>query len=51
VTSWGGYQLSQRMRKRVEEIFGWLKTVGGCRKLRFIGVACNRLWAELTAAA
>ena len=24
-----GYALSQRLRKRVEEIFGWMKTVGG----------------------
>src|SRR6266851_3801321 len=29
-----GYLISQRKRKRVEEIFGWLKTVGGLRKLR-----------------
>jgi len=26
-----GYAVSQRIRKRVEEIFGWLKTVGGLR--------------------
>jgi len=45
-----GYQVSQRRRKRVEEIFGWLKTVGGGRKLRYIGIARNQLWAELTAA-
>jgi transposase len=32
-----GYALSQRVRKRVEEIFGWLKTVGGMRKTRFRG--------------
>lgn len=31
------YQVSQRKRKRVEEIFGWLKTVGLFRKLRFRG--------------
>lgn len=43
-TSHGGYQVSQRIRKRVEEIFGWQKTVGGCRKLRFIGVRRNRIW-------
>ena len=43
--------MSQRVRKRVEEIFGWVKTVGGGRKVRYIGVARNRLWAELTAAA
>lgn len=28
------YQVSQRKRKRVEEIFGWTKTVGAGRKLR-----------------
>jgi IS5 family transposase len=46
-----GYAVSQRVRKRVEEIFGWVKTVGGGRKVRYIGVARNQLWAELTAAA
>lgn len=33
------YQLSQWRRKRVEEIFGWLKTVGGLRKTRHRGIA------------
>ena len=33
-----GYLISQRKRKRVEEIFGWLKTVGGLRKLRHCGI-------------
>ncbi len=33
----------------MEEIFGWIKTVGGGRKLRFIGLARNQSWAELTA--
>ena len=28
-----GYQISQRKRKRIEEIFGWLKTIGLLRKL------------------
>ena len=51
VTCHGGYTVSQRVRKRVEEIFGWIKTVGGGRKLRYIGTARNQLWAELTAAA
>jgi transposase len=45
-----GYAVSQRLRKRVEEIFGWTKTVGGGRKLRYVGVRKNQLWAELTAA-
>ena len=33
-----GYSVSQQKRKRVEEIFGWLKTVGGLRKLRHRGL-------------
>jgi transposase len=33
-----GYLISQRVRKRVEEIFGWMKTVGGYRETRFRGV-------------
>ena len=43
--------MSQRVRKRVEEIFGWIKTVGGGRKLRYTGVERNQLRAELTVAA
>jgi hypothetical protein len=50
-TRHAGYQASQRIRKRVEEIFGWVKTVGGGRKLRYRGVERNRLWWEFTAAA
>jgi transposase len=33
-----GYKISQRKRKRVEEIFGWMKTVGSMRKLRHRGL-------------
>lgn len=29
------YQVSQRIRKRVEEIIGWIKTVGGLRRSRY----------------
>lgn len=50
-TRHAGYQVSQRIRKRIEEIWGWIKTVGGGRKLRYKGVARNQLWAELTTAA
>ena len=32
-----GYGISQRMRKRVEEAFGWMKTIGLLRKLRHRG--------------
>ena len=34
-----GYAVSQRKRKRVEEIYGWLKTVAGLRKTRHRGIA------------
>jgi len=34
-----GYAISQTKRKRIEEIFGWLKTVAGLRKTRHRGVA------------
>src|SRR5262245_47015646 len=32
-----GYAISQRIRKRVEEAFGWMKTIGLLRKLRHRG--------------
>ena len=38
-TRHAGYAISQRKRKRVEEIFGWMKTIGGFRRTRFIGLA------------
>jgi len=37
-TRHAGYQTSQRKRKRIEEVFGWMKTVGMLRKLRHRGV-------------
>ncbi len=46
-----GYATSQRERKRVEEVFGWLKTAGGGRKLRSCGLASDGLWAEMALAA
>lgn len=36
-TRHSGYDTSQRVRKRIEEVFGWMKTVGGLRKLRHRG--------------
>ncbi len=33
-----GYAMSQRIRNRIEEAFGWMKTVGGQRKTKFRGV-------------
>lgn len=38
-TRHAGYARSQRQRKRVEEIFGWIKTVGLMRKTRHRGLA------------
>jgi transposase len=34
-----GYAISQRCRKRIEESFGWAKTVGGAAKLKLRGLA------------
>ena len=50
-TRHAGYGHSQRRRKLVEQVYGWVKTVGGGRKLRFVGLERNRCWLELTAAA
>ncbi len=36
-TRHAGYAISLRIRKRVEEVFGWMKTVGGPRKTRHRG--------------
>ena len=30
--------MSQRIRKRIEEAFGWMKTVGGLRKTKLRGL-------------
>jgi IS5 family transposase len=46
-----GYAISQRLRKRVEEIFGWMKTVGNLRKTRYRGVERVGWMFTLTAAA
>jgi transposase len=37
-TRHAGYQISMRKRKRIEEVFGWLKTVALLRKTRHRGV-------------
>ena len=50
-TRHAGYGRSLRVRKRIEECFGWIKTVGGGRKLRYVGRAKNQLWATWTAVA
>jgi transposase len=50
-TRHAGYQISQRVRKRVEEIFGWMKTVGLLDKLRHRGVELANWMFLFTAAA
>jgi IS5 family transposase len=46
-----GYVVSQRIRKRIEEIFGWLKTVGGFRRTRYRGRDRTQLAAYFVGAA
>jgi len=43
--------VSQRVRKRIEEVLGWMKTVGLLRKLRHRGVARVNWIFVFTAAA
>jgi transposase len=50
-TSWPGYAVSQRVRKRVEEIFGWIKTVGNFRRTRYRGLERTSFAAYLVGAA
>ena len=49
-TRHAGHQVSQRKRKRIEEPFGWIKTIGGGRQLRYRGRDRNRAWFKITAA-
>jgi transposase len=46
-----GYQVSQRKRKRIEEVFGWIKTVGTLRKTRHRGLETVRWVFTFTATA
>lgn len=50
-TRHAGYDISQVIRKRVEEIFGWAKTIGGFRRTRFRGVERTQLAAYIVGAA
>ena len=50
-TGRAGYRTSQRVRKRVEEIFGWMKTVGNFRRTRHRGKERVGWMFTLTAAA
>jgi transposase len=48
-TNCPGYQTSLRIRKRVEEIFGWIKTVGGMRRTRYRGQERTQAWGYFVA--
>jgi transposase len=50
-TRHASYWVSQRKRKRVEEIFGWMKSYGGLRRMRMRGIARVQLHAHLVGAA
>ena len=50
-TRHAGYAISQRKRKLVEQVFGWMKTVGGLRKLRHRGGTLVDWIVTFTAAA
>src|SRR5690606_9587234 len=43
------YRCSLRIRKRVEEIFGWIKTVGGLRRSRYRGKERTQAWGYFVA--
>jgi transposase len=48
-TESAGCQTSQRIRKRVEEIFGWIKTVAGFRRSRYLGLERTQAMAYFIA--
>jgi len=50
-TRHAGYAVSLRLCKRVEEVFGWMKTVGGLRRTRYRGVDRTGLAGYLVATA
>jgi hypothetical protein len=50
-TRHASYAISQRKRKLIEEIFGWMKSIGGFRRTRFHGFARTRLAAYFVGAA
>lgn len=43
------YRVSQIIRKRVEEIIGWIKTIGGLRRSRYRGTERTQAWGYFVA--
>ncbi|MHB0887244.1 IS5 family transposase [Acidithiobacillus sp.] len=50
-TRHAGYAMSIHARRRIESIFGWMKTIGGLRKTRFQGLERVGLHFSLAATA
>jgi transposase len=46
-----GYAISQQVRKRIEQPYGWGKTIGGLRKLMRVGLTSVRAWVVWSFAA
>jgi transposase len=46
----GSYKASIKVRKRIEELIGWIKTVGGMRRTRFKGMKRTQQAIEMVAA-
>ena len=45
-----GYPISQVVRRKIEEIFGWLKTFGGVARSKYRGIARTELYAKFAVA-
>jgi transposase len=50
-TRHASYAISQRIRKRIEQVFGWMKTIGGMRRTRYRGRRRTQLAAYFVGAA
>lgn len=50
-TRHAGYSISQRLRMRIEQVFGWGKTIGGMRRTRLRGLARTQFGTYLIGAA
>ena len=46
-----GYAVSLRIRMRIEQVFGWIKAIGGLRRTRYKGSKRTQLAAHLVGAA
>ena len=46
-----GYSISQRLRMRIEQVFGWGKSIGGLRRTRVRGLLRTQFGTYLVGAA